>query len=69
MAAKKKKRSPTRCVICRTEPRFTGELCDLCDASYEEWLTKKRGSSLRWAAERVRDLVVLEALSAIERLS
>ena len=69
MAAKrKKKRSPPKCVVCRVEPRFNGELCDPCDASYEEWLTEGKGSSLKWAGERVRDLVVEQAMKAIGKL-
>lgn len=69
MAAKrKKKRSPPKCVVCRVEPRFNGELCDPCDTSYEEWLTAGKGSSLKWAGERVRDLVVEQAMKAIGKL-
>ena len=68
MAAKRKKRSPPKCVICREEERFNGELCDLCDESYEQWLADKKGSSLKWAAERVRDVIVEKAIEAIEKI-
>lgn len=69
MAAKrKKKRSPPKCVVCRVEPRFNGELCDPCDTSYEEWLTEGKGSSLKWAAQRARDMALSEASAAIAKI-
>ena len=69
MAAKrKKKRSPPKCVVCRRAPRFNGELCDPCDTSYEEWLTAGKGSSLKWAAQRARDMALSEASAAIAKI-
>jgi len=54
---RKKKRSPPKCVVCREHTRFNGELCDPCDASYEEWLTEGKGTSIRWAADRTREVL------------
>lgn len=63
--AKRKKKLPKLCSVCLERPIFNGELCDPCDASYEEWLTKKEGSSLAWAAERTRAIIFDKFMGAL----
>lgn len=54
-----------RCVICRLDFRYNAELCEECDTSYEAWLTENKGSSLRWAAARVRGVVLSQMAEKI----
>jgi hypothetical protein len=62
---KPKKKRPKICTVCLENPLYNGELCDPCDASYEEWLTESKGSSLAWAAERTRAAIFDKIMGAL----
>jgi hypothetical protein len=65
MAAKKKK--PV-CAVCRNRPKCNGDLCWECDESYENWLTKKKGSSLAWASGRTREIVLAQVRELLKEI-
>lgn len=63
-AVKKKRKKPIfvkivnrGCTVCAEKPLFNGELCEPCDASYEEWLTGNKGSSIAWVSGRLRAIL------------